>query len=301
MARRGPAGWYQAADGLWYETDVPPAPGWWLASDLRWYPASQATRHPQHGHRGAADGPEAWRASGWGLGDSWWGGLVYVVASVAISILLVVGNTLIDPDMAFTDVELGPYAVSISVLANVLAFAGVPWLATRRKGLASLADDFGLRFRWLDVAIGFGLGLGALIASGIAATAVDELLGNDDTTSNIPVDDLTGPGEFIAFFLAVAVITPIIEELFFRGLLHRSLLKRGTGRLAAMVITTIVFVLPHLLAEPAWPDIAVLFTAITVIGSALHLACLLTDLRLTAPIVAHCVINGTAVIALAAG
>lgn len=293
-----PSGWYEAADGRWYESDVAPAPGWWLASDLRWYPPGLATWAPDDGSPAGWTSAEPWRGSRWGLGDVWWGVLVYVVASIALGFLLLFGMTLIDPDTAIEDMEFGPYAVSIGLLANVLAFAGIPWIASRRKGLASLAADFGLQFRWLDVLIGFGLGIGALIVAGITAIAVDAALDVEDTTSNIPVDDLTGPGQVIVFFVAVAVITPIIEELFFRGLLLRSLRKRGMGTVATLLTTTIVFVVPHLIAELRWPNIAVLFAVITVYGTVFHLACILTDHRLGAPIVAHMVVNGTAVLAL---
>ncbi len=293
-----PSGWYEAGDGRWYETDIAPAPGWWLASDLRWYPPGLATWVPDAGSPGGWSEAEPWRASRWGLGDAWWGLLVYIVASIALGFLLLFGMTLIDPDTAFEDVEFGAYAVSIGLLANVLAFAGIPWIASKRKGLASLADDFGLRFRALDLLIGFGLGIGALIVAGITAVAVDSALDVEDTTSNIPVDDLTSPGQVIVFFLAVAIITPIIEELFFRGLLLRSLRKRGMGTVSTLLITTIVFVLPHLIAELRWPNILVLFAVITVYGTVFHLACILTDHRLGAPIVAHMVVNGTAVIVL---
>jgi membrane protease YdiL (CAAX protease family) len=295
-----PSGWYQAADGGWYETDQPPAPGWWLASDLRWYPpqvdgwgdGTQPTWTP-------TDGDEAWRWSRWGLGDCWWGGLVFIVASIAIGVGMLLVLSVLDPDTAVEDLELGPYAISVSIVANVLAFAGVPWLASKRKGLASLRDDFGLRLRPVDLAIGFGFGVGALVAGGLVAAALTALLDPEGDTTNVPVDSLDGAGEIIAFALAVAVITPIIEELFFRGLLHRSLLKRGARPATSFAITTLVFVLPHLIAQPSWPNVLVLFAVILVYGSAFHLACHVTDNRLGAPIVAHVVVNGVAVLVVA--
>lgn len=285
-----PIGWHQRADGQWVQTAVPPAPGWWLASDLRWYPPKDA----------APAGAE-WRRSWWGLGDVWWGVLVYALASVAASVVLALGLAAANPDVALEDIEFGPYTISIGVLANVLAFAGVPWLASRRKGLGSLAADFGLRVRWVDLAIGLGLGLAALVVGGGVAAGLDAALDADGDASNVPVDDLSGPGQIIAFTLAVAVVTPIIEELFFRGLLHRSLLKRGAGRVLAGVVTTVVFVLPHLLAAPGWPEIVVLAAVITVYGGFFQLACSLTSNRLGAPIVAHAIVNGTAVLVLALG
>ncbi len=40
-ANSGP-GWYQALDGSWHQSSVPPAPGWWLADDGRWYQPAPA-------------------------------------------------------------------------------------------------------------------------------------------------------------------------------------------------------------------------------------------------------------------
>jgi uncharacterized protein len=241
---------------------------------------------------------EPWQRSRWGLGDCWWGLLVYVAASLVVGI----GITLVllaTDDRAVDELEFGAYAVSISIVANIAAFAGVPWLASRRKGLRSLAADFGLSFRPIDLAIGLGTGLAALVVGAIVSSGLEALLDPSSDTSTIPVDDLDGTGRIIAFACAVAVVTPIIEELFFRGLLHRSLLKRGMRPWLSMLVTTLVFVLPHLLAVPEWPNVVILFAAITILGASFHLACHLTGNRLGAPIVAHMVVNGLAVVSAA--
>lgn len=299
-----PRGWYQAGDGGWYETDAPPAPGWWLASDLRWYPPHLAAHA---GPNGASDpaspgAPEdAWRWSRWGLGDCWWGVLAYVVGSIVMSFALTAGLLVLDPDTSLDELEFGPYSIAIGLLANVVAFAGVPWLASRRKGLRSLRHDFGLAVRPIDLAIGVGFGIGALVVAGLVAAGLDSLLDLDGDASNVPIDDLHGPGQIAAFAIAIAIVTPIIEELFFRGLLNRSLQKRGAGHVVSSLVTTVAFVLPHLLAQPTWPNIAVLAAVITVYGAAFHVACIVTGNRLGAPIVAHAVVNGVAVIVLATG
>lgn len=289
----GPSGSFQGADGRWYTSSVPPAPGWWLASDLQWYPPSERPA--------VADPAEAWRNSRWGLGDFWWGVLTYVVGSIAMSFALVLGIKAIHPDTPLDEIEFGPYSVAIGLLANVVAFGGIPWLASRRKGLRSLAGDFGLRFRPVDLAIGAGFGFGALVVGAFVGAGLDRALDVQDDAGNIPIDDLHGPGQVLVFALAIAIITPIIEELFFRGLLNRSLRKRGAGAAASFVITTLVFMLPHLLAQPGWPEIAVLAGVITVYGASFQAACLVTGNRLGAPIVAHMIVNGIAVLVLAAG
>jgi membrane protease YdiL (CAAX protease family) len=280
----GPSGRYQASDGRWYETALPPAPGYWLASDLRWYPPSAGVAEP-------------WRHSRWGLGDAWWGALVYVVASLIVGIVVLIVAAASNGDIT-EDLELGPYGVSASVLANVVAFAGVPWLASRRKGLRSLAQDFGLRFEWRDLGVGIGIGIGSLFVAGIVGSALDQALGVDEATSNMPVETLTSVPAFVVMFLAVAVVTPVIEELFFRGLIYRSLLKRGMRTWGAIAVNVVVFVLPHLLAVPQWPNVVTLFTTIGVLGLAFTLACHWSGNRLGPAIVAHALINGTALIVL---
>lgn len=278
-------GWYRAADGEWYVSAVAPAPGYTLTDDGYWQ---------------SPDGrdDEPWRRSGWGLGDFWWGVLVYLGASIVLGIVIAIVVAATDADRNLDDVLSGPYVIAALVIVNAVAFAGVPWLASRRKGLDSLAADFGLRIRPVDLAIGFGLGIAGLIGAAIVSTAVDGLLDVEESTSNVPVDSLDNAGQFIAFFLAVAIVTPIVEELFFRGLLYRSFLKRGAGPLGAIVRTTIIFVLPHLTAVSTWQNALTLAATIGVLGAMFNLACHLTGNRLGAPIVAHLVVNGTAVVAL---
>jgi membrane protease YdiL (CAAX protease family) len=280
----GQSGWYQASDGRWYRSVTPPAAGYVLAADGRWYPPHEWD--------------EPWRSSRWGLGEMGMAALVYLVVGIAFSLVVAGVLAASDPDLSIDEVEFGPYSIALLVLVNVLAFAGVPWWATRRKGLASLADDFGLRGGFVDAAIGFGLGIGGLIAAGLVSTVIDKALGADESTSNIPVDSLGNVAEFIVFFLAVGVATPIIEELFFRGLVYRSFLKRGARVPAAITFTTLIFVVPHLPAVTDWPGVLSLFAAIAVLGAVFNLACHITDNRLVAPIVAHMVINGTATLVL---
>lgn len=276
----GTTGWYLASDGEWYRSDRPPAAGFSLSADGRWVP----------------DPDNAWRSARWGLGDVWWGVLAYLVTSIAAGLLVAVVVVAAQGGSIET-VEFGVYAISALVLVNVLVFGGVPWIASRRKGQGSLAADFGLRFRPIDLVIGLGFGFGGLIAAGIAGTLVDQAFGVEEQTSNIPVDRLDGVAQFLVFFVAVAVVTPIIEELFFRGLLYRSFLKRGTSAVAAVAMTTLVFVVPHLSAADSWASFTSLAVSIGVLGLAFNLAALVTG-RLGAAIVAHLVVNGTAVLVL---
>lgn len=276
----GTRGWYLASDGQWYRSSDPPAAGFWLSNDGRWYPAETAD--------------EPWRTSRWGLGDVWWGVLAYLVAGIAGAIGIAVVEQLVAGDL---DAE-NAVAIAAFVGLNAVATIGVIWWATRRKGLGSLRRDFGLTMRWRDPLIGLGLGLAAMIVAGLASYGIDAAFNAEEPTSNVPVDELASFGEFAVFFVAVAIVTPVVEELFFRGLLYRSLLKRGRSAPRAIIATTLIFVVPHLPAVDSWPEVVSLFASIGVLGLAFNLACHWTGNRLAAPIVAHFLVNGLATVAL---
>lgn len=275
----GTRGWYVASDGEWHQSADPPAVGYWLARDGRWYPAGAAT--------------EPWQTSRWGLGEVWWGVLAYFAAGIMGAIgLLLVDEFVVEVD------EDGALAIAAFVALNAIAIIGVIWLATRRKGLRSLRADFGLTMRWWDPLLGLGIGFAALIVAGLASYGIDSAFGADEATSNVPIDELTSFGDFAAFFVAVALVTPVVEELFFRGLLYRSLLKRGRSTPRAILATTLIFIIPHLPAVNSWPEVVSLFASIGVLGLAFNLACHWTGNRLAAPIVAHFLVNGLATVAL---
>jgi membrane protease YdiL (CAAX protease family) len=235
---------------------------------------------------------ETWRTSRWGLGQLGWSVLAYLGAgSLGLIVLVLIG-------VGEPDDELGPMTVSLFVVLNAVPFVLVPWLATRRQGVASLSRDFGLNASWRSVGIGLAVGVVALFAAGAARLAIDTLLGVDDQTSNIPVDELTSTSDFLVFFASTAIVTPVIEELFFRGLVYRSFVKRGASTARAMAWTTLIFVAPHLPAVDDWRNVASLFATIAVLGLAFNLACHWCGNSLGGAIVAHAVVNGTAVVAL---
>ena len=53
-----------------------------------------------------------------------------------------------------------------------------------------------------------------------------------------------GIGRIVLFFLVGGIIAPVTEEIFFRGILYGYL--RWWGLFPALVLSTILFVLPHL-------------------------------------------------------
>ena len=292
-------GWYLAADTTWRRTATPPGPGWWLASDERWYPPEAAASTDFQPGAAEPEGDDAWRASRWGFGEFGWGMLAYFAGSMLFSVALLAvlfANGDLDAGSTDTsDIELGVWAISAALIINYVAFIGVPYLATRAKGLRSLTRDFGLSFRWVDLPIGIAGGVVALIGGGMLGTAVDNLLGADEATSNVPIESVNGWLEFGVLLLGVGILTPLAEELFFRGLFLRAGLKRGWSVALTVVATTIVFTLPHLAAVPEWPGILTLTTVIAFFGLVLAMLTIWTKLRLGSAIIAHLLINSVAI------
>ena len=150
-------------------------------------------------------------------------------------------------------VLLGSLVVSIVVsillyalrLPDVIVFLGgaaglygvlVWWCrrVSRREGTGSLAGDFGLRFQWIDVALGLGTWFAATIAQvavSIFLRALGLPLGSNTDTVRESTDKVV---LFAAVALVAVVVAPIVEELFFRGLLLRSLRSRFTPGLAVL-------------------------------------------------------------------
>ena len=187
--------------------------------------------------------------------------------------------------------------LSLWVLALVqvplwLGLAGYPWLVSRRKGSGSLAADFGLRMRPLDVPLGLVVGFASQLGLAAAAPAVYRALGFDPDRIGASAEELadraTDPVGVIALFLVVVVGAAVFEELCYRGLWLRSLEHRlGTG--AAVVVSSVVFGLVHF--EPYDIPLLVAF------GLVLALLTVWTG-RLGPAIWAHVAFNLTALVEL---
>lgn len=169
-------------------------------------------------------------------------------------------------------------------------FVGVPVLVSRRKGAGQLAVDFGLRFARADLGLGVAAGLaGQAMVVGVVAV-LHALIGKNTPTQQALDTVKHAHGVGLGLVVVVVVVgVPIAEELFFRGLLLRSLARR-VGRPAAIVGSALVFGLAHL--EGNRPG-AVEVTVITaLVGFGVMQALLAeTTHRLGPGIVAHATFN----------
>lgn len=218
----------------------------------------------------------------WGLGDVVLGLVVGLALSSVISgIWLGIRGE--------TELSIGGKALSQAGLW--VGLVGSVVLATRRKGSGSLERDFGWSFRPVDVPLGAAVGVGAVVVIvPLVGLLLRPLLGDPDVSR--PVTDLVeasrGPA-LVGLVLVAAVGAPLVEELFFRGLLLRSIEKRlGPG--LAIAGSSVFFGLAHPNDLPANAQVLVMAA---LAGLALALALLVVRTgRLGGAIVAHGVFNG---------
>jgi membrane protease YdiL (CAAX protease family) len=136
-----------------------------------------------------------------------------------------------------------------------IGFLGAVLLASKTRGTRSIVRDMGLHFRGWDPLIGIGAGLvGQLGLVNLLYLPFEHFNPKLSQELQEPAKHLTGgfPGVNLAVIAALTVVVvPVIEELFFRGLVLRSFLRlfRGTGRMLGPVLsvtaTGIVFGLAH--------------------------------------------------------
>jgi membrane protease YdiL (CAAX protease family) len=175
----------------------------------------------------------------WGIPDAL---LCYVAGLVAaiVTTTIVAGATGVTED-------------SVDDSASVLAAAFIGqyggtllavWAVSRRKGRGSLIDDFGLRI-WLSD--WWLLPAGALLEVVCAALLIplSELAG--DRTQEVVRELQEANGAKLAVLVVGAgLLAPVVEELLFRGLLLRALLRRMDATWAVSV-SALAFGVLHLI------------------------------------------------------
>lgn len=165
-------------------------------------------------------------------------------------------------------------------------------IISRHWGTGRLRDDYGLRFRMFDV-LGVPIGVVAQAVLIPALYWTLELLlpwdlGDVSEQARTLTDRASSDAEIVLLVLMVVVGAPVIEELFFRGLLMRSLQARLNDGLA-LVLSSLFFAFVHF--QPL--QIPGLFVFGLIVGT-----CAQRTGRLGMSILAHSAFNATAVVML---
>ncbi len=250
---------------------------WWDGSQWTGYAADTAVQWDE-----VAEG-EPQSPSPRGLG-------VAVVGYLAgIALAFVAGLLLRDADRV---VE-----VTVSQLGLWAGLIGACVYVSRRRGSGTLTRDFGWRMERIDIGLGFagaivGRVVAAILIAPVAASFRDVRAPDRDVFERV-ADDTTG---WIALVLIVCIGAPLVEELFFRGLLQTRLVDVA-GTAGGVVIASALFGAAHLLA---WEGTITLIYGLGIAGGGLVLG-LMRQLsgRLGPSIWAHAFFNAQAVIAVA--
>lgn len=219
----------------------------------------------------------------WGLGDAWLGLLIANAAALigGVVILAVTANTGTDSE------ELPLNVIALLQLPLWAGYLTMPLVAARRKGNGVIAD-FGLRVRPWDVPAGLAIGvLSQVVLVPLVYLPIFQIIGERDVSADARAltDRAEDPFGVALLILVVVVGAPIVEELFFRGLLLRSA-ERRWGSVWAVIVSSLVFGAVHL--QPLQ------FPALVAVGVVFALLALRTG-RLGPSIFAHIGFNAVAV------
>lgn len=162
--------------------------------------------------------------------------------------------------------------------------AGI-WLSAKHLGSGLLTDDFAVRVAPSDIPLGIVVGITLqLVVVPVVSWPIEQLWNVDmQRSARDLIVNTAGPHWVL--YAAIIIGAPIIEELFFRGLLLRALARRLNDP-AAMVVCSALFAATHM--QPAQ------FPGLFLVG--LGFALLTRDSgRLGPAIVAHMAFNATGV------
>lgn len=179
----------------------------------------------------------------WGLGDV----AIGIVAALALSTVFTV---LIYGVAGWSADEKPPlWGVAILQVPLWVGLVGTVLWASRQKGLG-LREDFGWSMRWFDPLVGIAVGLVMQLVVMpllyIPLLALFDRTAEDlEAPARSLADRATGPASWVVLVVIVVVGAPVVEELFYRGLLLRSLEKRGMASWAAVVVSGLLFGAMH--------------------------------------------------------
>jgi membrane protease YdiL (CAAX protease family) len=223
----------------------------------------------------------------WGLGDA---ALGWVLAQIGGAIAAAIVLAINDGTRDIEDLSLAWLAVA--QLGLWFGMLGVPLVMSKLKGHGPVRD-FGLRSEGWDAPLGFAAGLlTQLLLIPLLYGPIFWLTDLDSSDLEDPARGLTDRATdslgVAMLIIIVGIGAPIVEEIFYRGLLQRSLGRRF-GVWPAILGSALLFGVSHfqLLQLPALVSFGI------VLGVLAH-----RTGRLAAPIAAHIVFNMTTVLFL---
>jgi CAAX protease family protein len=200
---------------------------------------------------------------------------------------------------AATGSAIDSYGVSIASLIGLwIGTLGVAILASRKWGTADWRRDYAVAFEWrTDLGLGIAVGASAQLVLVPLIVLFFRLIQPSLKLSEASVD-LAKKSHGLAFAVLavlVALVAPYVEEIFFRGLLMRSL-ARHMPQAGAIVLSGVIFGFAHYQSASAAAAMA-LVISLSVFGCILGILVVRTG-RLGPAIIAHMVFNAIATVGL---
>jgi membrane protease YdiL (CAAX protease family) len=164
----------------------------------------------------------------------------WLAAQIVASLIVVaVADRATDPSFGVT---------ALALVGAWTTYLVAMWLASQRAGSGSMVADYGLWFRPID-AVGVGIGvLCSLVLIRIVYLPLEALWPTtfSEAKLNENAQDLvdSAGGSTWTVVAVVVVGAPLMEELFYRGLLQRSLASRYSDWLAVVGVAAL-FALVH--------------------------------------------------------
>ncbi len=225
----------------------------------------------------------------WGLRDA---GVGFVVALL----LSVIGASIVLSAGGWDTVDDAPmWATTVMQIPLWAGLAGAVVVAVRRRGSGSLRADVGFELRASDVPLGIVLGVAAqFVLSYVLMWPVLRLLDRSFDEYSEPARELADKAQasstagVVLFVVLAVVMAPLVEELFYRGLVHRSAV-RLIGVPGGIALTALVFGVSHGQALQLLP--------LVTFGVVLSVLAQRTG-RLGPGIVTHAAFNATTVVML---
>lgn len=138
------------------------------------------------------------------------------------------------------------WLVGLTLVPLWLGLLAAVVLVSRRLGTGDLRRDFGLVVEPIDVVVGVPIGVVAqLVFVPVLYTPLYWIFGRFDVSAD--ANELVGKASgwsILLLVVLVCVCAPVVEELFFRGLVMRSFQRRVSDGLA-LVASAVLFGLAH--------------------------------------------------------
>ncbi|MHB1137558.1 MAG: CPBP family intramembrane glutamic endopeptidase [Microthrixaceae bacterium] len=185
----------------------------------------------------------------WGFGEVGLGILASLLLSTTIVVVIIdLAGWRNDASDGTTGTEIPMWGQGLLQIPLWAGYLGAVWLAGRKGN--GIVEDFRVRCRPLDVPIGLVVGVVTqLVVLPLIYLPIFELTGTDAEELSRPAEELAsragGPVGWLLFALLVGLGAPIVEELFYRGLVLGAAEKRGTGRWAAVGLSALIFAGMH--------------------------------------------------------